>query len=258
MTAFPQNTIAQIVDRERAMIQTASAHYGEFYEIALSVGLLLTQYLKSVDPDRWVFAAFQALAKKHVMLAVFSTVRLHKVQAMMDLRQAVEAGACAAYAIGNPDHTHFVDTDEHGILDPSQKLARKRYKWLDQNYPNASKAVQEIKDKINTTTAHANLISAYGASQANQQEGWFQEPFFDTEDAHFVKTDLWMIANAALTLMHVFYEVNEKRNVIKFVDNFWTSIQQFGEKNEGLRQQMMATDRFKRAAAMEQIRKSPS
>jgi Mlc titration factor MtfA (ptsG expression regulator) len=143
------------------------------------------------------------------MLAVLSTVRLHKVQAMMNLRQAVEAGACAAYAIANPDHTHFVDADEHGILDPSQNVAKKRYRWLDQNYADASKAIQEIKDKINATTAHANLINAYGMSEANETEGWFSEPFFDKEDAHFVKTDLWMIATAALTLMHVFYEVNE-------------------------------------------------
>jgi len=203
-----------------------------------------------------VFSAFQALAKKHVTLALFSTMRLHKVQAMMDLRQAVEAGASAAYAIANPDHTHFVDTDKHGILDPSQGLARKRYKWLDKSYPQASKAIQEIKDKINATTAHANLISAYGMSQTIEDEGWFSEPFFDIEDTHFVKTDLWMIANAALTLMHVFYEVNEKLNVIKFVDNFWPSIQRLGERNGALRQEMMASDRFKKAMEHEKARTS--
>jgi hypothetical protein len=238
------------------MVLTASDRYGKYYKTAQDCVLLATQFLKSIDRDRWVFASFQALAKTHLTLALFSTVRLHKVQAMMNLRQALEAGASAAFAIANPDHAHFVDTDEHGILDPSQRLAKKRYKWLDQNYPQASKAIQEIKDKINTTTAHANLISAYGMSQANESEAWFSEPFFDLEDAHFVRTDLWMIANAALTLMHVFYEMNEKRNVIKFVDNFWPSIQRLGERNEALRQEMMATDRFKRAADLEKARKA--
>jgi hypothetical protein len=204
------------------------------------------------------FRSFQALAKKHITLALFSTVRLHKVQAMMDLRQAVEAGACAAYAIANPEHTHFVDTDEHGILDPSQKLAKKRHKWLDQNYPQASRALQEIKDEINATSAHANLINSYGMSQANESEGWFSQPFFDTEDPHFVKTDLWTVSNEALTLMHVFHEVNENRNVLKFADNFWPSIRGLGERNEALRREMMATDRFKRAAALEEVRRSAS
>src|SRR6266702_3572638 len=170
--SFPQSTVAQIADSERVMIQTASARYGEFYETALSAGLLLTQYLKSVDRSRWVFTNFQALAKQHIMLAVFSTVRLHKVQAMMDLRQAVEAGACAAYAIANPDHTHFVDTDEHGILDPSQKLARKRNKWLDQNYPDGSSALRDIKAQLNGMTSHANLITAYSNDEKSTEE-WF-------------------------------------------------------------------------------------
>src|SRR2546430_9857689 len=57
-------------------------------------------------------ASFFAQVKKHHMLALFSTVRLHKVQALMNLRQVLEAGACAAFAIANPDHKHFVDTDE--------------------------------------------------------------------------------------------------------------------------------------------------
>jgi hypothetical protein len=215
MTAFPQSTIGQIVDSERAMVLTAPERFGEHYLVAQDCVLFATQFLKSLDPDRWVFAKFQALAKKHLALALFSTVRLHKVQAMMDLRQAMEAGACAAYAIANPDHNDFVTADQHGVLDPSQKLAGKRYKWLDQNHPNASKAIQEIKDKINASSAHANLISAYGMSEANAADGWFSEPYFDIEDAHFVKTDLWLIANAMLTLLHVYNEVNEGRGVLR-------------------------------------------
>jgi hypothetical protein len=57
--------------------------------------------------------------KKHHMLAMFSTLRLHRVQAMMNLRQVLEAGASATFAIANPEQHHFVDTDQHGILDPS-------------------------------------------------------------------------------------------------------------------------------------------
>jgi hypothetical protein len=192
--------------------------------------------------------------EKHLTLALFSTVRLHKEQAMMDLRQALEAGACAAFAIANPDHAHFVDTDKFGVLDPSQKLASKRYKWLDAKHPNASKAIQEGKDQINSSNSHANLLSAYGRSRADEQEGWFSAPFFDVENEYHVKTDLWRIADSALTLLHVFYEVNEERDVIKFVDNFWPIIQQLGQRNEALRQEMRASDRFLKALEVERAR----
>jgi hypothetical protein len=52
----------------------------------------------------------------------------------------------------------------------------------------------------------------------------------------------------------VFYEVNEGRNVIKFLDNFWPIIQQLGQRNEALHQEMMATDRFQKAMAVERAR----
>jgi hypothetical protein len=252
---FPQRTIAQIIDSEREMVLTASQRYGMYYDTAFECAMLFTQFLKSIDPDRWVFGSFLSLAKKHHTLALFSTVRLQEVQAKMNLRQTLEAGACAAFAIANPDHAHFVDTDEHGILDASPKLAGKRYEWLDQNYPDGSTAIKEIKKQINTTKAHANLISTHTTFRPDYEAGWFAAPFFDIEDEHFVKTDLWMIANVALTLMHYFYQINEGLNVIKFVDNFWPLIQTLGQKNEALRAEMMSTDRFKQAMAKEAARK---
>jgi hypothetical protein len=160
MTEFPQNTIAQIFDSEREMVLTAPQKYGKYYDLAFKCSVLMTQFLESIDPDRWVFSSFLSLAKKHHILALFSAVRLHRVQALMNLRQTLEAGACAAFAIANPDHAHFVDTDEYGILDPTKKLTGKRYHWLDENYPAGSAAIREIKDQINNWTAHANLISA--------------------------------------------------------------------------------------------------
>lgn len=69
------------------------------------------------------------------MLALLSTVRLHKVQSMMNLRQVLEAGAAAAFAIANPEMQHFADTDANGFLDPSKALAKKRYAWLDKHFP---------------------------------------------------------------------------------------------------------------------------
>jgi hypothetical protein len=250
---FPQQTIEQIIDSEREMLLAASQRYGKYYDTALECALLLTQFLKSVDPDRWVFYSFLSLAKKHHTLALFSAVRLHEVQAMLNLRQTLEAGACAAFAIANPDPAHFVVADEYDILDPIP--AAKRYAWLDQNHAAGSTHIREIKQQINASTAHANLITTHKTFRLNYKEGWMSAPFFDIEHKHYVKTQLWMIGDVALTLMHYFYEINEGRNVIKFVDNFWPLIQPLGQRNDALRAEMMSTDRFKRAMAKEAARK---
>ena len=158
---FRQNTIGEILSSEHRAVLSAPQRYGRHYESAFQISVFLTSFLESFHESRWVFGSFLGQVKNHQMLSLFSTVRLHKVQAMLNLRQVVEAGACAAYAIANPDHNDFVDTDEHGILDTSQKLARKRYKWLDDNYPDGSQAIKDIKEQLNSTTSHANLINAY-------------------------------------------------------------------------------------------------
>src|SRR5258707_12270979 len=101
-----------------------------------------------------MFGRLFSLMKKHHTLSLFSALRLHKMQAMMDLRQVLEAGAAAAFAIANPETDHFVDVDGFGIMDPSQKLTGKRYKWLDQNYPDKSARMPRPKDRINSSPTH--------------------------------------------------------------------------------------------------------
>src|SRR5215813_3086364 len=92
------------------------------------------------------------------VLALLSTLRLHKVQAYMVLRQALEAGAAAAFVIANPEPEHFAKTDAQGFIDPSQELTRKRYKWLDKHFPAGSDVIKEKKRLINNSTAHANIV----------------------------------------------------------------------------------------------------
>src|SRR6266850_4929407 len=122
---FKHTTIGEILDSERDMVLRAAERYGNFYANAAEFNGLFTNFIKSIDRDRFLFAMFLSQVRKHYTLALFSAVRLHHVQAMMDLRQVLEAGSCAAYAIANTDPADFADTDEYGLLDPSQDLTRK-------------------------------------------------------------------------------------------------------------------------------------
>jgi hypothetical protein len=250
MIEFLQRTIGEIIDSEREMVLTARRRYGQYYYTALQCSILFSRLVKEITPDRWIFVNFLSLAKKHHTLALFSVVRLHKVQAMLNLRQTLGAGACAAFAIANPDHGHFVVADEQGILDPVP--AKKRYDWLDHHYPAGSAAIKESKDPINKFEAHANLINIYGNLHTVDRA-----PFFDIEDEYHVKIDLWRVGQVALVLMGLFDEINEERNVIKFANDFWPSFKTLSESNNALRSEMMSSDRFKHAIAMEEVREAP-
>ena len=126
---FKQKTIDDIIESEHLTVSTAPQRYGAYYTIELDLAEFLSSAVKSVNRDHAIFVRFLSQVKKHHLLAVFSTVRQHQIQAMMNLRQVLENGACAAFAIANPEPTHFASTTPGGTLDTSNKL-NDAYKWL--------------------------------------------------------------------------------------------------------------------------------
>lgn len=244
---FPQSTIEEIIESERLMLVAARERYGNYYTHARGVSVFLSLCVSAVDPDRMMFGRFHAQMKKHHILALFSTLRLHKVQAMMNLRQVLESGASAAFAIANPEQHHFVDADQSGILDPSQDLTKKRYAWLHKNYEKSSQWIKDTKNRINSSAAHANIISADSVFRIADSGDQISAPFFDIEDEYFVTTDLWLLASVAITLMDLLYGVNQSRNVIEFRPDFPDVIGRMAYDSNSLLAEMKATDRFKRA-----------
>ena len=69
------------------------------------------------------------------------------------------------------------------------KLTKKRYRWLDDNYPDKSKWIADTKDKINATAAHANVISGDSTFHVVPASDMMGAPFFDIEDEYCVKAD---------------------------------------------------------------------
>jgi hypothetical protein len=243
---FKQSTLEEIVESEHAMLLAAADRYETYYVHARTCSIFLSRCIVEVNADPMIFGRFFSLMKTHHMLALLSTLRLHKVQAMMNLRQVLEAGAAAAFALANPEQSHFAETDKDGLLDPSQELTRKRYKWLQSHYPRRSDWIKARKDQINMATAHANIVSSHGIFRVDDPGQNIQAPFFDIEDEYVVKSDLLLISSVALTLADFLYEANHDRNVIGFCTDFATHVGRLAQQSETLLTEIRATDRFKR------------
>jgi hypothetical protein len=244
---FPQSTLEEIVESERLLLLTADERYGRYYAHARECSIFLSRSVVAVDHDRMMFGRFFSLMKKHHFLTLLSILRLHRVQAMMNLRQVLEAGAAAAFAIANPEFRHFADTDEQGLLDPSQALTKKRYQWLGQNYGQKSDWIKAKKDQINLATAHANIVTSESTFKVTEAGDTINAPFFDFEDQYMVKTDLWQTGSIALTLVDFFYGVNRDRNVMEFCRGFPYHVRRLSQDNEVLINELKSTDRFKKA-----------
>ena len=244
--AYAQSTIEEIIDSERVMALDGAARYGRYFKHA-----------RNVERDRSdTFGRLLSLMKKQQMLAFLSALRLHRVQAMMNLRQVLDAGAAAAYAIANPKVEDFVDIDACGIMDPSQELTKKRYRWLAENHLVKSNWIKDKKDQINVQTAHANILSGDGTFRVIDGGKTASTPFFDIEDEDFVKIDLWLISSIAITLMDLFYGVADSvarlgRSVVEFRPDFQQTVQGMAIESDALRDELKGSDRYK--AAMQKI-----
>ncbi len=241
---FKQGTIGEIIESEKQMFLDGAQRYGAYFTNAFEFNRLLQDFIKSVDPDRFIFAMFLGQIRKHHLLAIFSAVRLHHVQAMLDLRQVLEAGSCAAYAIANPDQAGFADITNDGLIDASQDLTNKRYKWLEANFKAGSDAIKNTKGLINRSTAHSNIVYAQKNFSFDDTSRRFVTPFFDFEDDHHVKADLWQMGNIAMGLMDLFYGVNKSLGVIKFVDDFIPRLKALEIENHRLKSEMMNSQRY--------------
>ena len=155
------------------------------------------------------------------------------------------AASVGMSTIANPDPSHFVTEDKNGLLNSSQKLTGNAYKWLDQNYRQGSKSLKEMKDNINASTAHANLV--YTGANFEVADDAVSSPFFDFEDNYAVRSDLWRIGNIAISLLDLFYGVNQSVGSIKFVDDFSQRLGVLVERSDALNAEMKSTARYKAA-----------
>jgi hypothetical protein len=235
------------------MIRDGEARYGRHYKHAKAATLYLTVFLERIDEDRSdIFGRLLSLMKKHHMLAFLSALRLHHVQAMMNLRQVFEAGAAAAYCIAHPKVEDFVDIDEFRIMDPSKKaLAIKRYKWLEGNYAVPSSWIKEQKDQINKYSGHANIVSGDRTFRVVAAGKGASTPVFDVEDKDLVKVDLWQISSAAIGLMQLIHNVTSDvartsgRSVLGFRTDFQQKMPDLMAESKALLDEQEGSDRFK-------------
>jgi hypothetical protein len=100
--AYPQSTLEEIVTSERSMFLDGEARYGRHFKHALAATRYLSLCVATEEQDRSdTFGRLFSLMKKHHTLAFLSTLRLHRVQAMLNLRQVLEGGAGALTPLQN-------------------------------------------------------------------------------------------------------------------------------------------------------------
>ena len=160
--------------------------------------------------DCEIFIRFLSQLKKYHSLSLISTVRLHRIQAKMDLRYFLESTVNAAYALVHQDTKIYFDY-EGGKQPEAQKASRQAYKWIESAYKDHSTIIQQIKNQVNDQSAHANIFnSQHNFAFVPGERAEIHTTFFDFEDEGWVKADLYQCAQAGLVAIDLLLAVQKQ------------------------------------------------
>jgi hypothetical protein len=194
---------------EHQKLVDAERRYGNAFVNAYNTTILLSNLMMWPVIDCDIFIRFYSQMKKYHTLSVVSTVRLHRIQAKMDLRYFLESTANAAFSLAHTDTQNYFDLQNSRIGD-AQKATLKAYRWLETTYPGHSTFLKEIKTEINEQTAHAHVInSQHNFDFVPGQRAEIITSYFDFEDEELVKLDLWLGAKAGLHAIDLILRVQK-------------------------------------------------
>jgi lipase chaperone LimK len=111
--------------------------YGNAFVNANNTTMLLPNLMLWPLVDCDLFIRFYSQMKKYHTLSVVSTVRLHRIQAKMDLRYFLESTANAAFSLAHTSTRNYFDLENSRIGD-AQKATTKAYKWLEATRPRST------------------------------------------------------------------------------------------------------------------------
>ena len=104
---------------------------------------------------------------------------------------------------------------------------------------------------ISGAGAHSNITYAFQNFEMKPiEDPGFRTTFFDPENDYWIKTDLWFVANTAMGLLDLFYGVNQKYKVFKFIDDFGPRFKTLVDQNNRLKAEMMETENYKKVKSM--------
>lgn len=251
-----QDNLSEILKTEIELCEKIPLQYVEFLEHALASFRVLQSPITLSKSEGWLFFAFFSQVKKHHLLALLSSLRLHHVQASMNLRQLLESGTNAAYALAEPSSDNFYRVTPEGILEIPESLKQKKYKWLKKNHPDASESLKKMKDAIQPSS-HSNIVDAYRIFRTGTEDSSLEleTSFFDMRNDFQVKGDLWSVGNIPIGILDLIYGINQAYNRITFPDNFVEQLLGLDKESKRLKILMMNTPNYKRAdERMKQIK----
>jgi len=166
--------------QEHEKLLAAEDRYGNAFVNAYNTTILLSNLMLWPVAPCDLFIRFYSQVKKYHTLSVISSVRLHRVQAKIDLRYFLESTVHAAYTLADPETTNYLDHEKQEIGD-ARKATGVAHAWIEGAFPDHSAFIKDLKVQINQQTARVfpsrqALLRLVTANFVEIDEEWAASP----------------------------------------------------------------------------------
>jgi len=229
---------------EHDSVVNAATEYGNEFVNAHDLVMFSWNFINTVKPDALAFMLFLSQFQKTITLGFLSALRNHKVQFNLMLRQALEASALAGYALKNTNIDDFGKPNANNCLLANRNITGKAYRWIEKEFPTHSQSMKYMKDQINESYAHANILPASDNIQCESKT--IGSLFFDKPHPLFTMQRLWWIGNVIIGVLDLFEQIIINYPLVTLVPDFQERMKRFGRDNTQIKKELMANPRLSR------------
>jgi hypothetical protein len=226
-------TLADFAQAEATAFEANRKLAGDYAMFAEESVTIFASMIVRIDRGHQLFMAYYSAVRKASICATLSALRQHKVQSSLNLRQAIEGTVLMTYALMNPRPEILEGVTE---ISPriEDKLSDKARKWLAGAYPPYSEKLKLLKDNINETDSHANLINTYATFDFDSTEKTSRNRFLDRDDEDHLKITLWTVGHTMTHLAAAYVDVALDAEGIEIAEDFRDRIAHLSKVNDAL------------------------
>ena len=245
-------TLFEFAEAEAELIRKNHSAAGPYAHFAEAATAMFSSTVTHVPRTHALFMGVYSMVRKHLLLAVLSALRQHKVQAALNLRQAIEGAVAMLYLIAVP-HPFGPEAFARDAKLPDKLNADAR-KWISTTYPERSAKLKALKDDINENDSHSNIINSYATFDYDSVETGFSENlFFDRDDADVLNISLWNIGHIAAHIVAAFAQVVTDHGGLVLTKDINERLTYLTEANERLMKDIQSKPRWKEAFQDESV-----
>lgn len=239
-------TIDDLNNAEGEMVAACKKYFIHNYSHTECLIDLLNDFIDEISDWKGKDAfLFIFSLQKHLVLALFSTARLHQSQYAWNVRQAIEGGIQASYCF-----VHMIEEPENLIKEDfevtNNKFRLSCYKWLEKEYPNFNSIIKNLKETINKMGTHLGFLEAQRSLDITTYTGKeFATLFFDSSNDEPIKLDLWTIANIACGFLDFFLVLNSKHKIFTIKDDTQIRLTKLIKENEEIKKKVLSSNYYK-------------